>query len=95
MYLVSIFPPFAISLVQSTISSNANGLFGLDPPKKYHLYFLDSGAIAKQCNAEDFRLFSHRPHLLIMYRMMDPSGATITCYNSSAPRGEFIWSDMS
>ena len=33
MYLASFFPPFAISLVQSTISSNANGLFGLDPQK--------------------------------------------------------------
>ncbi len=33
MYLASFSPPFAISLVQSTISSNANGLFGLDPKK--------------------------------------------------------------
>ncbi len=33
IYLASFFPPFAISLVQSTISSNANGLLGLDPKK--------------------------------------------------------------
>ena len=66
MYLASFFPPFAISLVQSTMSSNANGLFGLDPQKIHHWYFLDSGAIAKQCNAKDFRLFQQRPHLLII-----------------------------
>jgi hypothetical protein len=57
MYLASFFPPFAISLVQSTMSSNANGLFGLDPKKNHHWYFLDSGPITKQCNAKDFRLF--------------------------------------
>jgi hypothetical protein len=34
MYSASFFPPFAISLVQSTMSSNANGLFGQDPQKK-------------------------------------------------------------
>ncbi len=33
MYFTSFFPPLAISLVQSTILSNANGLFGLDPQK--------------------------------------------------------------
>ncbi len=33
MYLASFFSPFAVSLVQSTLSSNANVLFGLDPKK--------------------------------------------------------------
>jgi hypothetical protein len=56
MYLASFSPPFAISLVQSTISSNANGLFGLNPTN-LHWYFEDIGAIAKQFNAKDFRLF--------------------------------------
>jgi hypothetical protein len=27
--------------------------------------------------------------------VMGPRGATITCHNSSAPCGEFFWSDMS
>ncbi len=28
-------------------------------------------------------------------QLMGPRGTTITCHNSSAPRGEFFWSDMS
>ncbi len=31
----------------------------------------------------------------IMAVMMGLRGATITCHNSSALRGEFFWSDMS
>ncbi len=71
IYLASFFPLFAISLVQSTMLSNANGLFGLDPKKNLHWYFLDSGAIAKQCHAKDFRLFQQRPHLLIIYWLIN------------------------